>query len=68
MLSMAAESIGRDSQGDWVPGCMTHAELARELGTATGERRAELVREAHARMRLTTYPLFPVRLNVGKPG
>ena len=38
------------------PGYMTHAELKRELATASGGRRAELVREAQSRMKVSSYP------------
>ena len=62
-----AEAIGRDSWGHWIPGCMTHAELVRELETATGERRTELVKEARNRMKQPTYPPFPEHLKIGKP-
>jgi len=44
---------------------MTHAELKRELATASGGRRAELVREAKARMKSASYPAFPVHLVTG---
>jgi hypothetical protein len=51
--------VGRDVEGRWRPGFMTHRELVRELETATGDRRAELVREALARRRQSGYPPFP---------
>lgn len=44
------------------PGYMTHAELKRELATAMGGRRDELVKEAQIRMRSRTYPRFPADL------
>jgi hypothetical protein len=41
---------------------MTHAELVRELGTASGSRYADLVEEARLRMKHAGYPSFPGRL------
>lgn len=55
-------NIGRNTWGDWHPGFMTHAELVKELETATGDRRAELVREAKSRMKQASYPPFPEHL------
>ena len=59
--------IGRDSKGHWRPGYMTHAELVSALESATGERRAELVKEAKTRMKYSNYPSFPERLGLGSP-
>jgi hypothetical protein len=56
MVTGKAAGYGRDAQGDWVPGFMTHAELVSELGSAWGERRESLVREARLRMRQPAYP------------
>ena len=57
-----AREYGRDRQGLWRPGHMTHAELAGELASATGPRREELVREARTRMKHAGYPSFPKHL------
>lgn len=51
--------IGRDRDGRWKPGYMTHAELVAELRTATRYRHEELVAEARKRMNYTDYPPFP---------
>jgi hypothetical protein len=57
-----ADEVGRNRQGNWRAGYMTHAELVRELGTASGERLAELVGEARGRMKRRSYPAFPAHL------
>lgn len=44
------------------PGYMTHTELKRELVTAQGGRRDELVKEALLRMQSSSYPRFPAEL------
>ena len=59
--------VGRDSKGRWRPGYMTHAELASELETANGERRAALVAEAKSRMKGSNYPPFPEGLGLEDP-
>jgi hypothetical protein len=46
---------------------MTHAELASELETANGERRAALVAEAKSRMKGSNYPPFPEGLGLEDP-
>jgi len=58
---------GRDRQGRWRAGFMTHAELVGELETATGPRRDELAGEARERMASKTYPRFPARLGLAMP-
>jgi hypothetical protein len=62
MVATRTTVIGRDSHGQLIPGCMTHAELVRELGTASGSRYADLVEEARLRMKHAGYPSFPGRL------
>jgi hypothetical protein len=57
-----ADEVGRNRQGNWRAGYLTHAELVSELGTASGERLAELVREAQNRMQRKSYPPFPAHL------
>jgi hypothetical protein len=65
MATKSKREVGRDEQGRWKPGYMTHAELVGELKSAGGERRAELVREAHTRMGHPDYPPFPAELGLG---
>jgi hypothetical protein len=45
-------------------GYMTHAELRRELATARGVRRDELVKDAQSRMKSRDYPRFPASLGI----
>jgi hypothetical protein len=59
--------IGRNGDGSWKPGCMTHAELVRELETATDWRREELRTEARSRMKGSNYPPFPAHLGLEGP-
>jgi hypothetical protein len=59
--------LGRDRQGRWRPGYMTHAELVSELETATDARHAELIEEAKSRMKYSNYPPFPERLGLSSP-
>lgn len=61
---MAVAEYGMDGNGQRLPGFMTHFELVRELATATGERRAELVKEARTRMKQADYPRFPAVLGI----
>jgi hypothetical protein len=65
MATRSKKEVGRDEQGGWQPGCMTHAELVSALRSETGERREALVREAHSRMGQRTYPRFPPDLELG---
>jgi hypothetical protein len=65
MATKSKREVGKDDQGRWKPGHMTHAELVGALRSETGERREELVREAHSRMGHRTYPRFPADLNLG---
>jgi len=65
MATKSKKEVGRDEQGRWQPGCMTHAELVSALRSETGERREALVREAHSRMGHRTYPRFPSDLDLG---
>lgn len=65
MATTSKREVGRDDQGRWKPGYMTHAELVSALRSDVGERRTALVAEAHKRMAYTDYPPFPADLNLG---
>ncbi|HUN30389.1 MAG TPA: hypothetical protein VMU95_00100 [Trebonia sp.] len=65
MTTRSKREVGKDDEGRWKPGHMTHAELVSALRSETGERHEALVREAHSRMASRTYPQFPADLNLG---
>jgi hypothetical protein len=65
MATKSKREVGRDDQGRWKPGYLTHAELVSALRSEAGERRTALVAEAHTRMAHPDYPPFPADLNLG---